>query len=274
MADTNPFTHPAFLVYRQNLTRLLNEPQRPLPERLNKLNQNDIRTRTGQQLRFAAAERLDPAENYEQRIGRTGRVATRDKSWHDLFNGLVWLRFPKIKALLNDLHCRQLDLNSASGIRGRMRDMLTLFDESGAIVISEQPGVLQALARHDWQQAFRTDLEQWHRSVQLIIFGHAMLEKYLQTYKAMTAHCLLIEVTGNQLQRQPEALCAWLDERLADWLSDQAPSLNSRRLSPLPVAGVPGWYQGQDEPSFYLDQKVFRAMQTGRKAVSTLRLAS
>jgi hypothetical protein len=33
--------------------------------------------------------------------------------------------------------------------------------------------------------------------------------------------------------------------------------LSTAGFTPLPVLGVPGWWQGQDE-AFYLDQTVFR----------------
>ena len=38
---------------------------------------------------------------YEVRIFETGEVQTRPDNWHDLFNALVWLAFPRTKAVLN-----------------------------------------------------------------------------------------------------------------------------------------------------------------------------
>src|SRR5437899_1957841 len=41
---------------------------------------------------------------YEARCFLTGELETREKNWHDLFNTLVWLTFPRTKALLNSRH--------------------------------------------------------------------------------------------------------------------------------------------------------------------------
>src|SRR5512139_1764336 len=66
---------------------------------------------------------------YEPRIHATGDVITRPDNWHDLFNALVWLRFPHAKAALNGLHVEELgEARRASG-RGPLRDAATQFDE-------------------------------------------------------------------------------------------------------------------------------------------------
>ena len=74
---------------------------------------------------------------YEPRCYLTGEVQTRANNWHDLFNALVWLTFPKTKAVLNARHYHALTVEEiASGShRGAVRDVNTLLDESGVIVV-------------------------------------------------------------------------------------------------------------------------------------------
>jgi hypothetical protein len=46
----------------------------------------------------------------------------------------------------------------------------------------------------------------------------------------------------------------WIDHRLAQQLSA---GISNAIFTPIPVLGVPGWCDGQDE-TFYADSKVFR----------------
>ncbi len=79
-----------------------------------------------------------------------------------------------------------------SGSRGQQRDALTLFDECGVIVFSDRLEILEALAERRWSDAFLANT--FRTSVALSVCGHAMLEKYLSPYKAMTAKALLVYV--------------------------------------------------------------------------------
>jgi hypothetical protein len=78
-------------------------------------------------LRFVAPSPADPY--YEVHLYETGCVATRTENWHDLFNALVWLAYPRTKAVINALHARQIPLEG--GRRGRLRDLLTIFEYPG-----------------------------------------------------------------------------------------------------------------------------------------------
>jgi hypothetical protein len=82
---------------------------------------------------------------------------------------------------------------------------------------------------------------QWS-SVQLLIFGHALLEKLLQPRKSITAHVWVVD------ELHDAAIAASLT----------VPRLNSRTFMALPVLGVPGWWSANDDPAFYEDAAVFR----------------
>jgi len=58
-------------------------------------------------LRFVCG--LTPADYYELHVGRHGEVPTRPANWHDWFNALAWLAWPKAKAALNARHVRAIE---------------------------------------------------------------------------------------------------------------------------------------------------------------------
>jgi len=190
-------------------------------------------------LRFVEQSALPAGEPYESFINRTGQVPTRD-NLHDLFNGLMWLGYPKTKRRLNALQAQQIALHGTAGTRGSLRDAMTLFDENAAVL--QAPAVLvDALRARDWNTLFVTYRSHWE-SVRLVVFGHALLEKLMQPRKAITAHVWLLEELT--------------DEALASILAPER--LSAKDFLPLPLLGVPGWWRANEEPGFYDDANVFR----------------
>lgn len=246
-------------------------PELPSCPRLNAMLPADLCSAGGHAIRFVASGELAD-DNYEQRIYTTGLVSTRPQSWHDLFNALVWLRYPLIKTALNRLHY-QAGAGHKNGERGPVRDALTLFDECGVIVISDRPEVLQALAERRWRDAFLDAA--FDTSVWLSVIGHALLEKYLSPYKAMTAKALLLQVDSEFLALPRQLRTAELDRQVAELVSGGVALRNPACLSPLPLAGVPGWWprQAQNDGQFYLDREVFRQAPAGLKPAPLHRLA-
>ena len=179
----------------------------------------------------AAVEQGDEA--YESFVARTMCVPTRE-NLHDFFNGLVWLRYPALKRRVNLAHAREIAQHAVAATRGALRDRLTLFDENGAL-LDAPPELLRALHQRDWHELFIGQRPLW-RQARLTIVGHSLLEKLVQPRKAITAH-------------------VWLGSaEPGSKLLDPA----SRPFAPLPVLGVPGWWPGNEDPSFYDDAAVFR----------------
>ena len=247
------------LPYWQDYLPYLHElagPGFPSCSQLNSLLPDDLSSGDGQPVRFVESDQLDD-DNYEHRIFATGQVSTRPHSWHDLFNALVWTRFPLIKTAMNCLH-NQAGASLKSGSRGQLRDALTLFDECGVIVFSDRLKLLEALAERRWSTAFLSD--DFNTSVLLSICGHAMLEKYLSPYKAMTAKALLVHVNPEFMQHPRQEMLIHLDREISKQMLSGLTLTKPAFLSPLPLAGVPGWWpQGdQGNSKFYDDQQVFR----------------
>jgi hypothetical protein len=222
----------------------------PGPGVLGRLLPPDAISGNGLPIRFVPASHL-PGVQYEKHIYETGEVSTRENSWHDLFNALVWCRLPRLKAAMNALHYASLD-GEKGGNRGKLRDALTLLDESGVIVAGSNPDVLQALVSRDWHTALVTHRAAWHSELQVLVCGHGLLEKFLNPYKSMTAHALILHTTH---------LVPWeqLDERLGASLGDRQLFDSPAGLSPLPLMGIPGWWpDGEQKDDFYDDTGVFR----------------
>jgi hypothetical protein len=212
------------------------------------------------EFRFVPQSALPEGIAYEAFIFETHTVPTRD-NLHDFFNGLAWLRFPRIKARLNALQYTQFEKEGVptqrSGPRGAVRDALTLFDENAAFLCADlHAPVIAALRKHDWHSAFQA-----HRSLLAehppVLFGHALLEKLVSPYKSVVAHVFPVQSAmhsgvfsgvGGDLAR--------LDEAVAQQLS--AAALQPKPFAPLPVLGVPAWWAPNESADFYADRTVFR----------------
>jgi hypothetical protein len=190
-------------------------------------------------VRFEPHSALPKGEPYEAYIARTRCIPTRDNV-HDLFNGIVWLTFPETKRRLNGLHAVEIDRAGISDRRGPLRDALTLFDENAAI-LSAPPALIESLRRRDWQTLCVVQRDLW-ANADLVLFGHALLEKLLHPRKATTAHVWVVDSTE--------------DAAVASSLTTDR--LEAKAFYPLPVLGVPGWWRENTEPSFYRDAAVFR----------------
>lgn len=212
-------------------------------------------------IHFVPQSELPPGIAYESFISETGCVPTRE-NLHDFFNALVWLSFPAAKAILNSLQASEIAAasraESSSGShasrRGKLRDAVTIFDENAALLVVSDPSLANALRQHRWQHAFLERRDDFGRVGDVRLFGHALMEKLVKPYKAITAHAWTIVVERDYFAMAPQDRLTLLDHRLASQLVE---GFTTRALSPLPVLGVPGWWPRQEVP-FYLDAAVFR----------------
>ena len=123
------------------LIERLPEDHFPTLAELNRLcEEREVVSGGGEPLEFVPQE-AKTGEPYEKRVFVYGKVLTRERNWHDLFNALMWISFPKIKAAINRHHYREMQARAGGEARGQVRDALTLFDESGVIVAASDPGL-------------------------------------------------------------------------------------------------------------------------------------
>ncbi|MDA8443831.1 DUF3025 domain-containing protein [Acidovorax valerianellae] len=200
----------------------------------------------GAAVRFVPHSALPADAAYEQFIFDTGTVPTRD-NLHDFFNGLVWMRYPQVKRQLNALQARAIAETGVGAVRGPLRDAITLFDENGAVLFAPEP-LRQALAARDWRRLF-VELRPLWQQAQLVLFGHALLEKLESPRKPITAHVYQAQYAIDSV--------ADVDAWLADALDPV--HLATKPFLPLPVLGVPGWWPENENFCFYDDSLVFRS---------------
>jgi hypothetical protein len=212
----------------------------------------------GQPLRFVAQAELPEGRAYEEFIGATGCVPTRD-NLHDFFNGLVWQSFPLIKRQLNALQAAQIAVDGVGKSRGPARDAATIFDENAALLVvrvgDEGRALVEALRTHAWREALFERRAMFGTDAQVWLFGHALMEKLVAPRKAITAHTRVIHAPADYFALSWEGRRDWIDRQVAAQLAGEG--LSTSAFTPLPVLGVPGWWPGQDE-AFYLDASVFR----------------
>lgn len=263
------------LPYWQDILPFLDRlcgPDFPSCAQLNALLPDNLCSADGNTVRFVDSRQLDD-EAYEQRIYTSGQVSTRAGSWHDFFNALIWMRFPRIKTAMNCLHF-QSGAALKRGSRGQLRDALTLFDECGVIVFSNRLEILDALAQRRWSDAFQADA--FPSSVGIAVCGHAMLEKYLSPYKAMTAKALFVHSKPGFMQRSRQHQLEVLDREIAENMLNGHVLSTPGDLSPLPLAGVPGWWPKDEQlaESFYEDRQVFRPPPTNFSPAPVLAMST
>ncbi len=222
-------------------------------------------------VRFVPQSHLPVGEAYEAFIARTRQVPTRDHL-HDLFNGLVWQRWPHTKAQLNALQATEIARDGITARRGPVRDAITVFDENGAVLLAP-PLLWHALLQRDWQALFLTHRPLWQAQARLVLFGHALMEQLVRPRKNLTAHVLVLPQVpaGMDVQALDDGdahTWAQWDAHIAAHL--KAAWLVGKPLTPLPVLGHPGWWPDNENPAFYADTAVFRpatpSVTSGKKA--------
>lgn len=192
--------------------------------------------------------------HYEARIAGRGRIATRADNWHDLFNALIWARYPAIKRALNQQQCRHIAA-MAPGQRNRAQAALTQFDETGVIVRVRDPALLGAWDRHDWPALFVDGAGHWRNGDIAVaaVIGHALLEQALLPDRLLVGKCVLVQGDDDASAVAAVAQAIADGERLGDPLE----------LRPLPLAGIPGWHARQ-AATFYARADYFRPLRPGR----------
>ncbi|MFK2905194.1 DUF3025 domain-containing protein [Dyella ginsengisoli] len=205
--------------------------------------------------------------HYEQRIAERGLVATRERNWHDLFNALVWLRHPTLKAALNR---RQVQEIARMGPRQRSRPQcaMTHFDEAGVLVRVSDPALLALWDAHDWHGLFWRERSAWHDGrIAVAVFGHALLEHALTPGKLLVGKALVFEA-GRDLSMTDLAQAA------ATAISASRALADPLELRPLPLSGIPGWHPDNGEEAFHREAPCYQPLRAGRRYPPPLHMAT
>ena len=230
----------------------------PTLAQLNRMcDEREVVSGSGAPVEFVPQE-AKTDEPYETRVYSRGKVLTRSRNWHDLFNALVWIAFPRSKAAINRHHYKEMLARQAEGKRGTPRDVLTLFDESGVIAVSSEAELGTLLREFRWKELFWQRRAEVMASMRFCVFGHSIYEKVLQPYKGITAKTVILDVSERELERPLPQLLATLDARLERYFSDPKTLCATEAYAPLPVLGIPGWTADNEDQSYYDDVQHFR----------------
>lgn len=248
--------HPVFQTLSRQHLALCQQTTWPEVDTLNKQWFSPKNTQ-GSNIQFIAQEALTDSQHYEQRIFNHGIVATRSNNWHDLFNAMIWMRYPKMKLALN---ARQVEDLNATGSKQRTRSQcaMTHFDEAGAVIRLSDAIMLSAWNEHDWLTFF----SHWPRvmqagRLQLWLFGHSIYEHALNPAIALVAKALVLQAT--------QALNdSFIDEFLADRISHKHCLMDPQELRPIPLSGIPYWHQLYGQKDFFQCVPCFQPKRPGK----------
>lgn len=254
--------------------RLLADARFPTAEQLNCLANQFHEPWQGPEFKGQSSFDKDDTRYYEAIIYEDGQIPTREESWHDLFNGLIWLQFPHTKSLLNHLHMQDICRYGAHP-RTPRRNRITHFDECGVIFAVEEANLaqgnelLQALAMHQWKSVFVEQNALWQECIHPVIFGHANFEMLLTPFTGLTAKWLCVKVPNGFSNKTRKTQLRLLDEALSTRIRELDDFASSAILKPVPLLGIPGWFSNQD-PAFYDNKEYFRPLSA--KAKHTIQL--
>ena len=211
---------------------------------------------------FVCQSQLTESDHYyEQIIHEQHIIPTRPNSWHDLFNGLIWLQFPQTKRLLNQQHVEDIQLHGLSP-RTLRRNNLTHFDECGVILTYQRDSIaeqlIKDLASHSWQSVFVENRLAWGKELNAFMLGHANLEMLLQPFIGLTGKWLGLEVDNQFSSLSYSEQLQQIDELLVVQINQSNIFANKRPLCPIPLLGIPDVWDANKNPGFYRNTDYFR----------------
>jgi hypothetical protein len=155
---------------------------------------------------------LDREALYVVRIARHGRVPTRERSWHDLTNALVWAAFPRSKRALAARQLAILDARvprdamQLPNARSREEDALAMLDEGGVVIAATDGDAasLAAAQRAGDRDALRA------RGVPHV-FGHALMEHAIAGRTDVRGYAVVLAARDPRCTDDVDAaLAAWI----------------------------------------------------------------
>lgn len=161
---------------------------------------------------------------YEVRIEEHRLLPTRERSWHDLANALVWAAFPRSKRALTArqhaiLTSRIEDVERLP-VRTREQDGLAMVDEGGLLVMA-RGGLERVRAALDAGDEASLARSVRDGEVELLAFGHALMEHAIGGELEVRAYAIALEMdVGPEAPLETRVEAA--DRALAAWIASRA----------------------------------------------------
>jgi hypothetical protein len=193
---------------------------------------------------------------YEWQIFQERLVPTRNQSWHDFFNNLTWLTWPRLKSALIKRLCEDsLSTGNPSRARSPLQNCLTQLDEFGAVICCDDEELISHIKNFQWQTLFLTPDLLEH--CQCTLIGHGLFEKLLNPFIGLTAKAIILQVKSDYFRLPYPEQLSFVDKALAQYLLSETFPKASKALQPFPILGWPTWHANQDE-AFYANKRYFR----------------
>ena len=250
--QTHWLSHPAYAVWAAVAQPLAGRPNWPDQAALDGLFAHARRQGCPLPARLRCVLDAEPDAYYESHIASTGEVPTRSANWHDWFNALAWLAYPRLKTALNARH--QAAIAAGETQRGPIRDSATLLDECGILIPYAETAHAEAIDQMRWSTLWLTHRADWGRVIDAYPVGHALPEMLLALFIGLTGKAWLLPVQTDFFSWPLAQRLVYLDQLAADRLHQlDRPS----RLAPLHILGIPGWHAGAQDADFYANTAYF-----------------
>jgi Protein of unknown function (DUF3025) len=228
-----------------------------------------IKNAQGHALHFVAQHTKLSNTAYDASIHTTGAVPIRDGDWHDLFNALIWVTFPRTKAALNERQYHAGREHGGHARRGAVRDSLTLFDECGVLVVSCDPELLACVRGFQWKQLFWQQRARMLTSMRFLVFGHGLLQQLLAPYVGLTGKAILLDVPADFFAAPRVQQLRTLDARCCALIEDPDALSTPLDLAPIPLLGIPHWAGADVQERDYDNVFYFRPGRQRRAAAGS-----
>ncbi len=171
---------------------------------------------SGLPIRFVEDRKGQTPKNaipYEVRIWQHGEVNTRSANWHDFFNALIWLSFPKSKATLNRLQANEI--LTVGKQRTPLGQLLTRFDEGGTVLVVKDNECDLWKDILTSYHPLRSPLPKQLPSHKSIIFGHALFESLIHGNPAINTTCVLLPLEKSAFDKELDQLIHVSDRKIS-----------------------------------------------------------
>jgi len=220
---------------------------------------------------------LQDGLSFEARIAEQGVIATRPDSLHDFYSALMWLRYPRVKQAINQIHMQGIVLHGTKQ-RSRHQQAVTHLDEAGAWIFSDSDALFELADQHAWEPLFWQHAKAWQNrsplgSIRAAIFGHAIYELMHAPHQTLAAKTIWVKVPKDFFMLATATQDFALDHCISAALLAGTHAHDPKPLATLPVSGIPGWDARTDEQDFYQTAPCFRPKPPGRVYSRPLQLS-
>lgn len=166
---------------------------------------------------WGLSESASPSGSYEDSIAG-GTIPTRHESWHDVFNVLAFVRYPRAKRALHERvrqlqHVRRME-GHPRGRRCSEGDALTILDEATLLIVGSAAdmGAFRAAREQGEASCLERALDEGRLAVSC--FGHALLEHLQLGRPPIGAGVLEMVIEGGEggLEARVDAVLAGMIE--------------------------------------------------------------